>query len=275
MSCRTPALILPLALLLAACSPNPAPAGSGDDLAPAPARAAANQTAQQLEVMRLQSQHWRLQAATDSAGKRIEALFARADAPVTLDFNGDRVAVANTCNRMGGTFALKDGALTLGPMASTEMACSDPAVMALDSEIGKRLQGTLKASLDADGNLRVLTAGDELLVFAPEPTAETRFGGPGDTVFLEVAAQTQACPHPLIRDKQCLQVRELHYDAAGLRQGDAGNFSNFYDAIEGYTHEAGVRNVLRVKRFKVANPPADASSQAYVLDMVVESAVER
>jgi len=29
--------------------------------------------------------------------------------------------------------------------------------------------------------------------------------------------------------------------------------------------------VLRVKRFKVDTPPADGASQAYVLDMVVES----
>ena len=43
--------------------------------------------------------------------------------------------------------------------------------------------------------------------------------------------------------------------------------------IEGYTHEAGIRNVLRVKRFNVKNPPAGAPSVAYVLDIVVESEV--
>ena len=90
-------------------------------------------------------------------------------------------------------------------------------------------------------------------------------------VFLEVAAQTRPCTHPLIPDKQCLQVREIRYDDAGVKQGDDGEFQNFYDAIEGYTHEPGVRNVLRVKRYPVQNPPADASSRAYVLDMVVES----
>src|SRR2546427_3924036 len=44
-------------------------------------------------------------------------------------------------------------------------------------------------------------------------------------------------------------------------------FENFYGNIEGYTHEDGVRNVVRVKRYEVKNPPADAPSQAYVLDM--------
>ncbi|HYM87381.1 MAG TPA: DUF4377 domain-containing protein, partial [Pseudoxanthomonas sp.] len=41
--------------------------------------------------------------------------------------------------------------------------------------------------------------------------------------------------------------------------------------IEGYTHEAGIRNVLRVKRYTIKHPPADGSSLVYVLDMVVES----
>ena len=45
--------------------------------------------------------------------------------------------------------------------------------------------------------------------------------------------------------------------------------------IEGYTHEDGVRNVLRLKRYTVKNPPADGSSIGYVLDMVVESELVR
>ena len=68
-----------------------------------------------------------------------------------------------------------------------------------------------------------------------------------------------------------LQVRELQYDDKGLKVGTPGAFEHFYDSIEGYTHEPGIRNVLRVDRYTVKNPPADASSSAYVLDMVVES----
>ena len=64
---------------------------------------------------------------------------------------------------------------------------------------------------------------------------------------------------------------------AGARTpvGDPGPFGNFYATIEGYTHEPGVRNVLRVDRYEIKDPPADAPSQAFVLDMVVESAIER
>ena len=86
-----------------------------------------------------------------------------------------------------------------------------------------------------------------------------------------MAAQTAACNHPLIPDMQCLQVRELRYDDKGLKVGDPGPFGNFYAPIEGYTHEPGVRNVLRVDRYEIKDPPGRRASQAFVLDMVVES----
>jgi len=170
---------------------------------------------------------------------------------------------------------LADGTLTVSPMASTMMACTDKALMALDQAIGSRLEGALKTELAGEGQLTLRTASGDVLVFTPEPTAETRYGGPGETVFLEVAAQTKPCSHPLIPNMQCLQTREVAFDDKGLKQGTPGEFENFYGTIEGYTHEDGVRNVVRVKRYKIANPPADGSSVAYVLDMVVESANEK
>lgn len=272
---RTASLLLPLALL-AACSNPPATAPSGrDDLAPAPTAAAEQATVARLDAQRLQGSHWRLASATDADGKRVDALFAQADKPVTLDFEGDRIAISNTCNRMGGTYALADGTLTVAPMASTRMACADSRLMALDQAVGSRLEGALKTELGDAGQLTLRTANGDVLVFTPEATAQSRYGGEGETVFLEVAAQTRPCPHPLIRDKQCLQTREIRYDAQGIKQGEPGEWQNFYDAIEGYTHEDGVRNVLRVKRYTLADVPADASSKAYVLDMVVESANEK
>lgn len=87
-------LLLPLALM-AACSQTPAPAGTGgDDVAPAAAKAADQQTLAHLDAQRLQSQHWLLQQATGADGKRIDALFAREDKPVTLDFADGRLSVA-------------------------------------------------------------------------------------------------------------------------------------------------------------------------------------
>ena len=266
-------LLLALPLALAGC-PKPADETPTPPAAVAPAAASAAPADGTL----LPKYHWRLASATDAQGQRIDALFARPDKPVTLDFRDGRLGISNTCNRMGGSYTLADGSLTAGRLMSTKMACADAALMALDDEVGKRLEGTLELATTTAGDaptLTLTTATGDTLAFTGEPTAETRYGGPGERVFLEVAADTKPCNHPLIPDMQCLQVREIQYDDKGLKIGAPGEFQHFYDSIEGYQHEPGIRNVLRVNRYTVENPPADASNRAYVLDMVVESANEK
>ena len=265
-------LLLALPLLLTAC-PNPGTDAPVAAVPATPATAAAAMPAAEDANADLGRYHWRLRDATDANGQRIDALFVRAELPLQVDFTEGRLSVGNACNRMGGSYTLAGGTLTVASMASTMMACADPKLMALDGEIGKRLEGALKLSLAAGDTptLTLVTAAGDTLVFAGEPTAETRYGGPGERIFLEVAAQTKPCSHPLLPDKQCLQVREVNFDDQGLKTGTPGEFANFYDEIEGFTHEDGMCNVLRVNRYTIANPPADASKYAYVQDMVVES----
>lgn len=261
-------LLLPLALLAAACSNTPAPSAGDDDHAPAPA--ATQPALADLNAQHLEGQYWRLSEAADADGKRLEALFVEGQPPLSLTFRGDRFGLLNLCNSASGRYALKDGEITFEQPMQTLIGCMD--ARGEQEEAAKRaLVGTSKVELAGDGPLTLRNARGDVLVFAPEPTAETRYGGEGETVFIEVAAQTKPCPHPLIRDKQCLQTRQLRYDDNGIKQGSDGAFEHFYDDIEGYSHEDGVRNVLRVKRYTIANPPADGSSNAWVLDMVVES----
>ena len=287
-------LLLALPALLAGCpkpktdeAPPPAkPAESAAPITPAtsttPGEIAAT-TAPKVEftdvaIIRiagvLPKYHWQLSSAVDAKGQRIEALLVRPEQPVTLDFSSGKLGIANTCNRMSGSYKPGNRKVTIDKLASTMMACADPKLMALDREVGKRLAGDLALRM-AKGDTRQLelkTASGDVLVFAGIPTAATRYRGQqGERVFLEVAAQTKPCSHPLVPGKQCLQVRELKYDDNGLKVGKPGAFGNFYAEIEGYIHQPGVRNVLRVNRYTIKNPPADAPSQAYLLDMVVES----
>lgn len=262
-------LLLALPFALAACARPP----QNETPPPAPAAAPAR-SVPSADAGTLSAYHWHLTDARNAQGQRIDALFAQADKPLTLDFAKGRVSVGNTCNRMGGGYSVAGGTLVFGRLASTLMACPDSRLMALDQEAGKRLQGALAFALrQADTpQLTLTSAAGDVLRFAGQATAETRYGGPGERAFLEVAAQTRPCNHPLIPDKQCLQVRELSYDAQGAKTA-AGEWQNFYEGIEGYTHEDGVRNVLRVKRFTRNPVPADTSASVYVLDMVVESEV--
>ena len=265
-------LILALPLALAACAKPPQGEPATTPAAEAPTATA---PATPTDAPALSANHWRLTDAKNAQDQRIEALFANAGKPVQLDFIDGRVGVSNTCNRMGGLFTVSGNQMVIDKLASTMMACADSKLMALDEQIAARLSRKLQMNLQpGDSPSLVLTTGSgDVLTFSGEPTADTRYGGPGETVFLEVAAQTKPCSHPLIPDKQCLQVRELKYDDKGIKTGTNGAFGSFYSDIEGYAHESGTRNVLRVKRYTIKNPPADGSSLAYELDMVVESEI--
>ncbi|WP_233839279.1 DUF4377 domain-containing protein [Paraburkholderia sp. ZP32-5] len=266
-------LLLPLAL--AACSQtpvatNPAPPAS----TPGTATVAAASTPSVSGSALLGEYHWQLNDAIDSNGNRIDALFVRPAQPLQLDFTADRLNVVNACNNLGAGYSIRKGRLQVGPMISTMMACHDPALSALDNAISQRLRGSVSVNLLSRDNaprLQLVTDSGDTLSFTGVATAETRYGGPGERAFLEVAAQTVPCNHPLIPGKQCLLVRERHFDEQGLPSGTPGEWQPLNQDIEGYTHTPGIRNVLRVKRFNISNPPADGPSVAYVLDLVVES----
>ncbi|MEX3857582.1 MULTISPECIES: DUF4377 domain-containing protein [Paraburkholderia] len=260
-------LLLPL--VLAACAQTP------EVTAPAPAAttAAANPAAP-TGTDQLTRYHWQLSNAIDSHGNRIDALFARPDKPVQLDFSPYRITVVNSCNNMGAGYTVRKGYLQIGPMVTTMMACNDPALAALDDAISQRVRGSVNVNLLARDNgprLQLVTDNGDTLSFTGVPTAETRYGGPGQIAFLEVAPQSVPCTHPLMPDGQCLLVRERFFDEQGLATGTPGPWQPLNQNIEGYTHTPGIRNVVRVKRFTIRNPPADGPSVAYVLDLLVES----
>lgn len=70
-----------------------------------------------------------------------------------------------------------------------------------------------------------------------------------------------------------MQVADTYRDCVGLyprkcmqvKEGEAANWTLFYDPIEGFTFEEGYEYVLLVKRDSVKNPPADGSSLRYTL----------
>lgn len=266
------ALVLSLAGCQKPAEPAAAPAAGAPAATPAPAPATATAATAEDTRARLRRFHWQLTDASDGGGQKFAALFSDGE-PIQLDFGPNNVSIDHLCNRMSGDYRLRGDQLEFGGLASTRMACTDPARTAQEQAASTVFSGGFDLAFEGDAAKPVLVlkrANGTTLRFAGEETAESRYGA-GETVFLEVAAQTKACPDPLMKDKQCLQVREVRFDQNGLRQGEPGPWQNFHDEIQGYAHQAGMRNVLRVKRFTRANPPADASANVYVLDLVVES----
>jgi heat shock protein HslJ len=217
---------------------------------------------------------WTLVVATDADNRRIAGLPPGQERPVVLSFAGSRVSVQGPCNRLvGGYEVTAANQITVNVGASTMMAC-DPALMHADSALSNLLAKPLQVQVAGrpSARLQLVSPGNGTLNFTGEPTPESLYGY-GTTVFLEIAAQSVACPNPPSPNTRCLQYRERHYDDKGLAVGTPGEWKPLAVNIEGFTHREGVRNVLRVKQFQGPASAGGAPSNLYVLDLVVESEV--
>ena len=260
-------LLLPLVLV--ACAPNAKAPSTSADAPPADRDAPPGRA----DKTTLINHRWALESAVDAQGKRIDALFPGPKHTLTLSFEADSAGVSRGCNQMGGAYTLDaQSQLAIGQMRSTMRACED-ALMQADQAIRTLLSTPQRSHVEgsAQPRLHLESGSGETSIWVGQPTAEARYGGPGETMFLEVAPKRIACNHPMIPNHQCLHVREIRYDAQGLKQSPPGEWQPLYENIEGFEHRAGVRHVLRVKKFKRAAPPADASSIVYVFDMAVET----
>jgi heat shock protein HslJ len=217
---------------------------------------------------------WMLVDATDAADQRIDALFPDADRSFVFHFADLRLHVQGGCNGLRGGYGFDaDGMLEVTGRMSTMMACEAP-LMEADAAISALLAEPLETVLirGLEPRLVLLTTAGDALVLTGELTPDARFGAP-TTVFLEVAAQTVECEAAVLEDGRCLQVREISFDEQGLRVGAPSEWQAFTATIEGYQHQFGIRNVVRVKRY---DPPADPDmpqGPIFVLDMVVQSEV--
>ena len=244
----------------------------------------------------LQAYHWQLREVRDAQGQPQPGWTLPPAAPampaangpqaaraVLLNFDGKQITVGRLCNALAAGYSLQDNGLQVGPVRGTLMACQDSAAMALEQQVGQRLpqasQWRIAPAAAPAGTAStpvltlVFTDGGQW-VLDGAPTDATRYGNAGERMFLEVAPQRVQCSHPLMPDYRCLQVRTVEYDGQGLKT-HVGEWQNWYAGIEGYTHQPGVRNVLRIQRYPQAQPPADAPAYVYVLDMTVESEIVR
>jgi heat shock protein HslJ len=249
-----------LGLALVACASKPEPVATPQPPAPGAL------------VQTLQDHRWTLESATDGQGQRLAAITPAQGKPFVFNFAGSRLSIQGGCNPLMGGFQVSpEGQLNVGRMASGMMAC-EPALMHRDAALSALLVKPMNTSLlaGAQPELRLTTATNDTMVLIGQKTPEARYGAP-TIIFLEVAPQPVACNQPLILNSTCLQVRERRYDEQGLLAGTPGAWRPLFEPIEGFTHRAGERNVVRVKRFQRVPAPADASSNLYVLDLVIES----
>lgn len=229
----------------------------------------------------LQSHRWELQQALTSQSTpdpqwQIPASNGKTARTIGVNFSADqRISVDRLCNTLMGSYSTQGEHIQISRLAATMMACNDNALMELEQNVAQQLPKaqTWKVMDGPAPTLELKFEGGASWQFKGTPTHETLYGN-SQRIFLEVAPQKVACNHPLMPNAQCLRVREIQYSSQGIKQS-VGEWQNYYGSIEGYTHQDGVRNVLRIKRFTRDQAPADASKHIDVLDMTVESEIVR
>lgn len=253
---------LALASLAAACSSTP-PAAPMPTASPA--------------APQMQAYEWDLTAAFDGKNQPATQWLLPGQKPARLHFAEQRVAVQNLCNAASAAYRIDGERLQVERPMSTLRACAEPGLMQLEQRVLQQLPQVQRYALQGGAETPRLVlhfADGSRWEMAGTPTPETRFGAAGERVFLEVAPQRVACNHPLMPQAQCLSVRDVHYGDNGVRQS-VGAWRVFHGEIEGYQHEPGMRNVLRLQRYPATRPgqpqPADAPRHVYLLDMVVET----
>lgn len=111
----------------------------------------------------LEGAAWRLE---ELPGAQVAAL-AKLDRPVTVRFESGRLSGFAGCNNFSGSYTLAGNQLKIGPVASTQMACPEPA-SSIETAFHKALSGTLVFAVDGD-HLAATTAAGETLRFRQVP----------------------------------------------------------------------------------------------------------
>lgn len=88
---------------------------------------------------------WRLVNMTESPSPM--PMLPSSNTELTADFVGDRVSGSGGCNRFMGGFQTQADQLSIGPLASTFMACEEP-IMTQETRYLTALQGAQRYEVD-------------------------------------------------------------------------------------------------------------------------------
>jgi heat shock protein HslJ len=181
--------------------------------------------------------------------------------PVILNFDMQdgvgRVSGRAGCNQFSAPYSIRAaGQLTIVEAVTTRMACPPPA-MRFEADFLDKLQAVNNYKINGPV-LEMKTVDGQTLSFyqREKPSAAAKIK------FVYVASQKVPCSAGVMRTT-CLQIREHKEDPWLL----------WYGNIVGFNFEPGVAYRLRILEEPVRNPPADASSIKWTLDMIVEQEV--
>lgn len=220
----------------------------------------------------LKRHNWKLKNAVDKNNQPLTELLAFKDkaylSTSEMATGKQSLHFGLGCNGMEASYNLDVNSLldvntlNVGYVVSTEMACQHTPELTFASLM------TGKSQLSVTGNtLTQVTADGSTLTWQGTLTSEAKYGE-GETIFLEVAPQTEACADGVTQ--QCLKVRDVYYDDNWIKSGYS-DWRLMKNPIEGYSHDSQTRQILRINKYITDPVDVKGKQLLYVLDMVVET----
>lgn len=249
--------IAALAAALAACS-LPSLAASK--------RSAPTYSLPQTQAGLLRAFDWYPLEATDAQGRRVRALRGARKRGLRAQYRDDGYELKGPCNTASGSYHL-DGKRMLRDdrygSVQTTAGCRHDAAMEI-AFFRLATVNTEFAVVNEGAEHKLLITHDDgaRISLIGVPTAQTRYGGPGTKLELQVDDERR-CPPPSTRRERCLHVRQVRSD--GANDVPVGDWYWLREPIEGYRHQPCFRATLQVLRFDTAAGDSGPATVAYVM----------
>jgi len=237
------------------------PPAESRDLRPKPSAAAQSQTAV------LAGYFWDMDAAFDKSGAAQPFWFSKDLPPVRLTFSPNGHAFAeNACNSLNWKFKVSGSEkIAFTPTAATLIGC-DEELTQRQHLIGVGIPQTHRYTLKATPRtgperLTLYLADGSRWEFKPTPTPETRYGGPGEQIELEIAMDTVPCESG--STQQCLNARQVRWER-NTSKVCLSDWEVLKSGIEGYQPTPGRHEIIWVKAYPLNRVSSKTSGSAYV-----------
>lgn len=210
---------------------------------------------------------WDMDAAFDKSGAPQPFWFSKDFPPVRLTFSRDGHAFAeNACNSLNWKFKVSGTEkIAFTPTASTLIGCNEELTQR-QNLVGMGIPQTHRYRLKATSanepeRLTLYLADGSRWEFKPIPTPETRYGGPGKQIELEIAMDTVPCGPG--STQQCLNARQVRWER-NTSKVCLSDWEVLKSGIEGYQPTPGRHEIIWVKAYPLNRDSSKTSGSAYV-----------
>ncbi|MEB3767248.1 META domain-containing protein [Acinetobacter sp. MD2] len=184
-----------------------------------------------------------------------------------LQLNFDKAGglfIQTPCNNQSGTWQQQDAThFSTSNLASTMKMCA-PEQMQLERWSAQLLSNQkLKYAVAGSKDAATLTLTDskgQQYQFKGQLKPEIQYQSQAQTVFFEISPKA-------VQNSNDLQVREIRYDANGLKQPITDTWHVLKQPIQGYQHDPKLAQIIRVKKY------TSAQGDVFIYDMTVEQSM--